>query len=274
MRKPEKGNESDEPVSSIEETSTIPDPMVDPDEYLRKRGFQPTEANSFFPLDLAKWAQEHPPKPEPTVTPGGRPIKNSVNSPIEVQYLTPRPPGDVVIPGKMGRTFCPGKKDLSGRSGAWNRDTDLDLARLRQEYGVQVLFCLLEYDEMVDIKAESLLLKAEHHGMRLIWYPIQDTRVPTDVFSFIRLVEKVIGCLTRGRTTAHFCRGGIGRSGVLATATLIGLGYEPKDAITEVRAKHHRHALENPLQEKWITDFFPMAWKYSRKVMKRDARRE
>ncbi len=49
--------------------------------------------------------------------------------------------------GIVGLTFCPGKKDPNGMTGAWNRDLDLDLDSIR-DWGAAAVVTLLEPMEL------------------------------------------------------------------------------------------------------------------------------
>ena len=49
-------------------------------------------------------------------------------NPIRVDWVV------VGTAGQLGLTFAPGKKDQLGGSGVWDRDLDMDLARLSDHY--------------------------------------------------------------------------------------------------------------------------------------------
>jgi len=75
-------------------------------------------------------------------------MRTSVNDPIQVAILDETDHG---LPGRIGLTIAPGKKDLPRR---WDRDLELDLSRLRDELGVELLVPLIEPHEytMLQIK--------------------------------------------------------------------------------------------------------------------------
>ena len=59
-------------------------------------------------------------------------VSPSETNPIRVDIL---PVEATLFPGTIGLTFAPGKVD----PGRWQRSLDVDLARLRDVYGTQVL---------------------------------------------------------------------------------------------------------------------------------------
>ncbi len=62
-------------------------------------------------------------------------IKTSLFDPLRIAAVAP--PG---LPGVIGLTLCPGKKD-PGRG--WNRDLDIDLDAIR-EWGAEIVVSLVE----------------------------------------------------------------------------------------------------------------------------------
>lgn len=50
-------------------------------------------------------------------------------------------------------------------TGAWNRSLSQDLARIKNFYGVDVLVCLLEEEEMKELKIPNLLVEANSLGI-------------------------------------------------------------------------------------------------------------
>ena len=53
--------------------------------------------------------------------------------------------------GRLGVTFAPGKKARSAYGPPWSRDLDLDLSRMRQALGVEVLVPLVEDEELEQV---------------------------------------------------------------------------------------------------------------------------
>ena len=176
----------------------------------------------------------------------GREEKTSESDPIRVDFL---PREETGLPGRLGMTFAPGKKS-EGADGAWDRDLATDLKRLAEEYRVEVLVSLMEHTEYSYLKVPDLLQKAEEQGMEVIHLPIPDGRVPADSEAdrYVPLVEDVAERLEKGQTVVIHCRGGQGRSGMVAASVLVTLGHPAVKALEIVR-ETRKGAVETPEQE-------------------------
>jgi ADP-ribosyl-[dinitrogen reductase] hydrolase len=154
--------------------------------------------------------------------------------------------------GRIGMTFCPGKTDLFAMSGPWAREMDTDLAAI-QAWGASALVTLVEQHELVHLGVGGLGERV--HAMGLDWYhlPIQDVSIPTPEFetqwrtSGQTLRERLLG----GQSLVVHCRGGLGRTGLIAARLLIELGESPQAALRRVRAARPG-AVETPEQEMYV----------------------
>ena len=61
-------------------------------------------------------------------------------------------------------------------------------------------------------------------------FPIRDFGVPEDAATFLRCAREIAGALRAGARIVVHCRGGIGRTGMMAQAVLVGLGMTPQAA--------------------------------------------
>jgi protein-tyrosine phosphatase len=175
--------------------------------------------------------------------------KTSEDSPIRVEFLHPKS-----VSGRIGMTFAPGKHQPAGMTAAWRRDLDLDLTRLREDLGTDVLVCLLESHELERLKIEGLPAATWHHGMAFWHFPIADMRAPRSPEATARLVEQIHRAIRNGETVVIHCMGGLGRTGTIAAACLVGLGEEPAAAIAQVR-QARPGTIENTDQEAFVAAF-------------------
>src|SRR5436190_7527684 len=77
-------------------------------------------------------------------------IRTSTTHPLEIATL-PAGPGL----GRIGVTFCPGKKQPSAFTGRWERDLATDLAAIRH-WGAAAVVTLLEPHELVSLDVADL----------------------------------------------------------------------------------------------------------------------
>jgi protein-tyrosine phosphatase len=174
---------------------------------------------------------------------GGHEEKTSESDPIQVDFL---PPEALEVPGRLGMTFAPGKQT----EGRWDRDLETDLQRLREEYDAEVLVSLMEHSEYSDLGIPELFQKAEDLGIEVLHLPIPDGSVPMDpeADDYRALIEDIAERLKEGQTVLAHCRGGQGRSGLVAASVLVTLGHPAVGALELVR-RTREGAVETPEQE-------------------------
>ena len=161
------------------------------------------------------------------------------------------------LPGTLGLTIAPGKhgpRPLAG--GTWARDLEQDLARLRGVYGTEVLVSLMRPHEYEQLRIADLDARAAAHGIRVRRFPITDLRTPepADAPAFDALIDEVRAVLADGRTVTVHCRGGRGRSGLVAACVLVNGGMAADAAIAHVRA-HREGAVETEGQEAYVRSY-------------------
>lgn len=178
----------------------------------------------------------------------------SETHPIRVDFL---PPGVLPQPGKLGLTIAPGKYH-PGMQFNWARDLEPDLARLRQHYQTDLLVSLIEAEEMTTLQIPNLLAAVAATGMRSRWFPIPDFGTPASLPGLICLVEEILAALGLGQTVVLHCRGGLGRSGLVAAACLVSQGYTCDRAFALVRAARPG-SVETLAQEAYVQQF-QTAW--------------
>lgn len=155
--------------------------------------------------------------------------------------------------GRIGITFCPGKKGPSSKGTPWDRDLDLDLEAIRA-FGASSLVSLIE-DFEFDLLRVPKAQFAARAGELFTWYhlPIVDVSIPDAAFeepwtqaSFALRQE-----LARGGTVVFHCRGGLGRAGMMAARLLIDSGVAASEAIQQVRTARPG-AIETRQQEAYL----------------------
>jgi ADP-ribosyl-[dinitrogen reductase] hydrolase len=154
--------------------------------------------------------------------------------------------------GRIGMTLCPGKRDPAAMTGPWDRDLDADLQAI-VEWGASVLVTLMEPHELVQLSVPDIGERAESLGMVWLHLPIPDVSIPDAAFE---AAWQTAGAALRARLTGGHgivihCRGGLGRTGLVAARLLIELGAIPHEALDTVRAVRPG-AVETRQQEEYV----------------------
>lgn len=178
--------------------------------------------------------------------------RTSQSHPLQIAVL------DTPGGGRIGMTFCPGKRDPAAMTGPWMRDLDSDLAAL-VDWGTGALVTLMEGHELELLGVPALGDEARRRGLDWYHLPIRDASVPTPPCEAAWLS---VGAALRERLRAGgflvvHCRGGLGRTGLIAACLLIDLGEAPARALQRVRAARPG-AVETRAQEAYVLGYRPL----------------
>jgi ADP-ribosyl-[dinitrogen reductase] hydrolase len=138
--------------------------------------------------------------------------------------------------GRIGITFCPGKKQASAWSGSWDRDLCVDLDAV-EKWGAAVVVTLLEQQEIEALSVERLGEEVRRGHMEWMHLPIRDVSVPGPEFEeeWRSAGESLRARLRCGFDVVVHCKGGLGRAGTIAARLMVELGRAPAEAIRAVR---------------------------------------
>lgn len=172
------------------------------------------------------------------------PIKNSRNSPLQIAEVLLGPDE-----GRLGLTLCPGKKDPSR---SWDRDLREDILAIRA-WGASTVVSLIEDHEFRLLDIENLEQEVRANGMDWMHLPIQDVDVPDHRFedAWVLAGAELHKRLDAGDRILIHCRGGLGRTGLVAGRILVERGSDPRTAVHRVRAARP-HAIETVAQERYV----------------------
>jgi Protein-tyrosine phosphatase len=84
---------------------------------------------------------------------------------------------------------------------------------------------------------------------RLRW---PDFWVPLDREDALEALRDAHASARSGQRVEVACRGGVGRTGTALSALAVLDGLTPDDAVTWVRERYHRRAVETPWQRRWL----------------------
>ena len=165
------------------------------------------------------------------------------------------------LAGVIGLTFCPGKTQKNGWTGAWQRSLDLDLAAIKT-WGADAVVTLMESKELDLYDVRDLPGKVQGLGMTWIHLPVQDEQAPTKQFDLAwrtegkALVERLIS----GQRILLHCKGGLGRTGTVAAKLLIEVGYSADEAVNIVR-NAREDTIDTGQQESYVRKQRSSAWR-------------
>lgn len=172
-------------------------------------------------------------------------IRTSLSHPIRVDALP-------VLSGRLGLTFCPGKHGDSLSGPVWARNLDLDLGGLKT-WGADLIVTLMERHEFGLLRVPDLPERIVAQGIEWVHLPIRDVDVPAAAFDALwpSVLADILARLRAGGNVVLHCRGGLGRTGLVAAMILIETGLDPEEAIRAVRAVRPS-AIETVGQERYV----------------------
>lgn len=179
-------------------------------------------------------------------------LKTSETHPLRIDSV--RIPG---ITGNIGITLCPGKKIESLFGGTWYRDLDTDMQVIKA-WGTDALVTLLEDHEFEMMSVCELPDKVRKIGIKYYHLPIRDVSVPNNRFrwEWNRVGPELRAILISGGKLVIHCRGGLGRSGMIAAHLLVEFGTNPEKAIIMVKTAR-KGAIETPEQIEYVLQCVP-----------------
>lgn len=179
------------------------------------------------------------------------PKRTSLTHPIDVLWVDTAAFGG---PGRLGLSYAPGKKGRAPASGIeWDRDLTADLERLAEVHRVDVLVSLMEPFEYEELGIPDMLHEVAQRGIEVVHLPIVDGQAPQpeQAQAVKTVLANARGALSAGRNVVIHCRGGQGRTGMLAAALLATYGHDAHAAIDIVRAAQPR-AVESQVQQAYV----------------------
>jgi ADP-ribosyl-[dinitrogen reductase] hydrolase len=173
-------------------------------------------------------------------------IKTSESHPLRIDFV------QVTGGGRIGMTFCPGKKQQQALSGPWDRNLSVDL-RAISDWGAVALVSLIEDHEFDEMIVRDLGGQSENLGLEWHHLPIKDVSIPDKKFKnrWAYSGHRLRDHLLKGKDIVIHCKGGLGRTGLIAAQLLIEFGATPNTAISSVR-KARKGTIETQEQAQYV----------------------
>ncbi len=149
-------------------------------------------------------------------------------------------------PGRLIFTPCPGTKGSS---------IDSALSTLQQAGAAAVLTLMPNAELELNAASELPALSA---AQSLLWLhlPVADEQVPLADFdaAWPVAMAQIAELLAADKAVAIHCKGGSGRTGLIAARILIELGIERSEAVSLVQALRPK-AIQHPAHAGWLAQF-------------------
>lgn len=129
---------------------------------------------------------------------------------------------------KLIFTACPGTKGVSLSDSV----TQLKAA------GAVAIITLMPQHELTQNNADNIGVLCSEHDMAWFQLPIEDDCAPQQPFeqAFAAYKAAILALLQAGNTVAIHCKGGSGRTGLMAAILMTQLGYSKADATAKVQS--------------------------------------
>lgn len=121
--------------------------------------------------------------------------------------------------------------------------------------GVQVVVSLLTQPEATELGLADEQHAVDSRGLSYISFPIEDYSVPSSAHAVRQLVSQLAERLDRGEAVGIHCRGGIGRSSVVAACLLVTQGRSVQTAFEQIQTARGRAVPDTIAQRDWVDDF-------------------
>jgi protein-tyrosine phosphatase len=130
----------------------------------------------------------------------------------------------------------------------------IELMRWRKA-GAELVVNLTEPREAPSWSGERERHESVHQDLRHRAFPIPDFGLPADEAAFERLARELVEELDRGTNVVIHCRGGKGRSSLLAASVLALRGLGLEEALERIAESRPGAGPETPEQRAWLGAF-------------------
>lgn len=133
-------------------------------------------------------------------------------------------------------------------AGEWIDDEFSGIA----EFGIHTVVSLLQATEAYEVGLQQEQQYADKYAMDFISYPIADRGLPDSLTRFSELTARLYQQISEGNNTLIHCRGGIGRTGMVAAGILMHAGFKPEAAFELISRKRGVQVPDTRAQSEWV----------------------
>lgn len=145
-------------------------------------------------------------------------------------------------------TPCPGTKTQNLR----------DSISTLSAAGTNMLLSLMPHGELEKNNVKTINIECEKHDIRWFHLPINDDEAPTQFFetNWNKHKKEILLAIQNKQTIAIHCKGGTGRTGLVAALILNSAGYTKDETVKLVRGVRPK-ALTIAQQKSYFEEFTP-----------------
>lgn len=150
------------------------------------------------------------------------------------------------VTAKLIFTPCPGTQEAS---------LDDALATLKAA-GATAVITVMPDGELAENQVSDMGTRCAQQGLAWFHLPVADDSAPVDDFEVQWAAQQgeILARLKAGERIAIHCKGGSGRTGLIAASLLVSLGLPLAQATAQVQALRPK-ALQHPVHVSWISVF-------------------
>lgn len=123
------------------------------------------------------------------------------------------------------------------------------------DFGIKRLVCLLEDDEIEELKLSRSEECCKQREIEYLHFPIQDRGLPHSFECFKAMIADLYDRIKKGDNTVIHCRAGIGRAGFMGASVLVKHGYSAEDAFRLVSQARKVPVPDTEAQYDWVVRF-------------------
>lgn len=147
-------------------------------------------------------------------------------------------------PGRLATLSRPRGPELLNR----------EIAHLRHQ-GIDILVSLLTDDEVHDLFLQEEAAACASSGVEFLSFPITDRMTPASMPATAEFVRSLKQKIDTGQSVAIHCRGGIGRSSLIAACILVLEGVPSEVAFDRISIARGWEVPNTEEQREWVAGF-------------------
>ncbi len=137
------------------------------------------------------------------------------------------------------------------RTGDWAEEEFSGFA----DAGIRLIVSLLEDHESRELELSEEASLCEAAGIDFLAWPLPDRGVPDNPGRLFEFSQDIYTRCSEGESTAIHCRGGIGRSSLVAVAVLLHTGMSVTDALNAISTARGLRVPDTDEQQQWLIDY-------------------